>query len=166
MDQKEIRTWESALDVAELSPITTNLPSDASVGAIFEETGSDGVRRLWRRVLIVAGNVGGRWAYWQSWEDKDSATGRTRAGIGPHPSHHVIADKIFNGDASHFVGMLGVPYAGRLGVGNVDSTAWVLVEPKMQGPRVVHVREEKPKERYEKSKEVYDLETGLTERLP
>lgn len=161
MDQKELRQWEQSLDVADSSPITANLPEDTRIGETFvDEKCTDGVVRIWMRVEVVAGNPGARWAYWKGWVDEKTK----QAGIGPNPEHKVIADKIFNGDAPYFVGMLGMPYPGK--VQGVDSTAWVLVSPKQQGPTVVHVREEKPKERYEKSKEVHDVETGKTTILP
>lgn len=161
MDQKELRQWEQSIDVADSSPITANLPADTRIGEEFvDESASDGVVRRWLRVEVVAGNPGARWAYWLGWIDEKTK----QAGIGPHPDVKVVADKIFNGDATHFLGMLGVPYAGK--VAGVESTAWVLVSPKQQGPVTVHVREEKPKERYEKSKEVHDVETGKTTLLP
>lgn len=167
MDMSRIRQWESAVDSAELSPITANLPADTQAGEMFEEDGADGVRRVWRRVVIVGGNVGSRWAYWAPWQQEDEATKRMRAGSGPHPEYKVVADKIFNGDAAHFAGMLGVPYQGK--IPGVDSLAWVLVTPRAEGPRVVHVQErdgERGRERYERSKEVHDVETGETKVLP
>lgn len=161
MDQKELRQWEQSIDVADSSPITANLPENTRIGEEFvDDKASDGVVRRWLRVEVVAGNAGARWAYWLGWIDEKTR----QAGIGPHPEWKVVADKIFNGDATHFLGMLGVPYPGK--VAGVESTAWVLVSPKQQGPVTVHVREDKPKERYEKSKEVHDVETGKTTLLP
>lgn len=163
MDQQKLRNWEHAVDIADQSPITSGLPEAVPVGTFYTHTGVDGVERKWLRVLIISGNVGGRWAYWAHWKNPET----NRDGIGPHPKHCVIADKIFNGDVAHFVGMLGIPYVGK--VPNVDSSAWVLVEPKVQGPTTVHVQDHGLRigeQRYERSKEVYDVETGESEQLP
>lgn len=162
MDQQQLRHWENSIDAADSSPITANLPPDAETGSVFTDAHcSDGVERTWVRVRIITGSVGARWAYWLNWTNP--LTGQP--GIGPHAEHKVVADRIFNGDANHFVGMLGVPFAGKMS--GVESRAWVLVHPKPEGPRVVHVQEDRlGKERYEKSKEVHDVETGVTKVLP
>lgn len=158
MDQQEIKQWESALDAAELSPLTANLPKEPRVGDVFEDP-ADGVVRRWVYVKIMAGNVGGRWAYWNAWFDEAK-----RKGVGVNPRHEVVADKIFNGDAAHFAGMLAQPYVGR--VQGVESTAWVLVSPRMAGPTVEYARLPHDPVRYERSKEVYDVESGKTTKLP
>ena len=151
MDIKEIREWESAVDAVEFSPLTVNLPVNDAMGSVVGTEFVDGNRK-WLRCKVVAGNTGGRWAYWHS----DSV----KAGGG---KYNVIADKIFNGDAHHFVGMLAVPYTKQVGV---DCLMWVLVEPRTFAPAREWVREEPLKSRYEKSKEVYDVNTGETKILP
>lgn len=167
MDYNQVHQWEQSLDAADSSPITANLPVDAHVGDEFvDEHASDGVVRRWLRVAIVGGSVGARWAYWAAWQEEDKDTGKMRAGQGSHPEFKVVVDRIFNGDASHFVGMLGVTYAGK--VTGVESTAWVLTSPKQAGPVTVYARdgERRGEVRYEKSKEVHDVETGETTLLP
>lgn len=159
MNNDDVQEWGKALETSELSPITANLPEMAPPGTPFDETGIDGVQRKWLRVSIIAGNSGARWAYWAPWK----ASGVQHYGIGPHPEFKAIADGIFNGDAAHFIGMLGVPYAKIPG----DAVpAWVLVSPRVAPPRPVRVPEEKSKERYELSKEVYDVETHVSTKLP
>lgn len=147
MDNQEVRQWETALDDAEITRLDDGLPTDIPAGTIHAQDG-----RRWLRVRIVRGNTGGRWAYW------------LRMVNGEHEGFDAVVDKIFNGDAAHFIGMLAVPYAKI--PGNAEILAWVLVEPKVIGPRVVRAQEEPVKERYERSKEVYDVETGKTEKLP
>lgn len=151
MDQQIVREWESALDTAELSPITARLPVEFEPGDRHQESATDGTVRKWIAVKIVSGNTGGRWAYWVTHVQN------------PREDFRAIADKIFNGDAAHFVGMLGTPYVR---VPGVESKAWVLVEPRATAPVREWVREEKVGERYERSKDVYDVDTGKTTRLP
>jgi len=167
MDMNRIRQWELAVDTAEQSPISAALPDNVPVGEFYTAQGSDGIVRKWQRVTILSGNVGARWAYWVPWKMRDPDHGRERPGIGPHPAYHVVVDRIFNGDAAHFVGMLAIPYVGKI-PGSVDSTAWVLVEPRAHADQnPVRYSEPDPvKERYEKSKEVYDVETQKSKRLP
>lgn len=164
MDFNKIMTWQDAVDKSELSPLTADLPATAALGDKFVQPNPTGdeISRVWLYVSIVAGNVGGRWAYWAAWKDVNGIPG-----IGTHPEFKVVADKIFNGDAAHFVGMLGLPYVGK--VPGVESNAWVLVEPKMEAPKVTHVIEDKSAngaQRYERSKEVYDVSTGESTLLP
>ncbi len=150
MDYSQINAWSNAVDQAEDTPITGNLPDIAPPGMVFDDTAPDGTVRRWQRILIVGGALSGRWAYWKLWTDEG------RPAYGPHPQFHAIADTIFNGDVPHFIGMLGAPYARTPG------PAWVLISPKMTGTRPVLLPEEKPRVRYEKSKEVFDVETGET----
>ena len=67
MEAKDLRDWAAAVDTSELSPLTANLPKEAPPGLLFEDDGTDGVRRKWLSVEVVGGNSGGRWAYWASW---------------------------------------------------------------------------------------------------
>ena len=163
MDHLQIRQWELAVDAAEQTPLTADLPEDATPGDIYKVTAADGVVRTWRRVIVISGNVGGRWAYWASWMREDEATRRNVPGQGLHPSGSVVADKIFNGDAAHFVGMLATPYVA---VPGVKPHAWVLIDPRAEGPRTTWAEAKETRERYEKSKEIYDVETGRSTRLP
>lgn len=142
--------WERALDQAEQNPLTANLPKEAPPGMIWVETSPDGIFRKWVRVEIVAGSVGSRWAYWKEWKAENG-----QRGIGVHPQHQVIGDRIFNGDVAHFAGMLAMPYAGPF----VDKQAWVLLEPRSKPPANVPERMTTDA-RYERSREVYDVETG------
>jgi len=166
MDYQQLRQWEQSLDAADSSPITANLPDadNSHDGDVYvDDKCTDGIIRTWLRVRIVSGNAGARWVYWLNWTDQATR----QPGIGPHPDYKAVADKLFNGDANHFVGMLGVPYAGRAG-GVVESSAWVLVSPKQQGEAVAYGRDQvrRGETRYEKSKEVHDVETGETRILP
>lgn len=158
MDKQQSRDWETSLDAAEQHPLTEHLPVDAPAGTLFQELGPDDVLRRWQRVTIVAGNSGSRWAYWAAWIDKSTG----RYGVGPHPEFQAIADGIFNGDAGHFIGMLGVPFT-RL---PSRSLAWVLVSPRLTPPPLVKIPETPPAVRYEKSKETFDVETQETKKLP
>ena len=161
MDTNEIREWELAVDEAERNPLTANLPKEFAAGDRFEETGADGVQRRWLAVTVVSGNVAGRWAYWAPWTV--DASYPSRAGQGPHPSHFAVADRIFNGDVNHFIGMLANPWVKMPGV---QPPSWVLVDPKMSAPPLTYHRAEPVKERYERSKEVFDVETGTSRQLP
>lgn len=163
MEYPKIHEWELAVDGSERSPLTSGLPADPVAGAVFDGDGVDGVRRRWLAVRVVSGKTGGRWVYWAGW--KEPGVFPERAGLGPHPLFEGIADSIFNGDAAHFVGMLAVPYVKMPGEAAVS---WVLVDPKPTGPRVV-VEVEGPLpsrgERYERSNETYDVETGETREV-
>jgi hypothetical protein len=166
MENQDVRKWESVVDAADAvdSLMTTNLPTDAKPGDTYTGAGVEGGGlRTWRRVIVVAGNVGGRWAYWAPW-----ATADKRAGQGVNPAFHVIADKIFNSDAHHFVGMLAVPYVNKA---LAAAGTWVLTSPVAEPPRTIYAYEREGEStsgrlRYEKSNEVYDVETGKSKRLP
>lgn len=163
MEMQKIRDWETSADQVELNG-TPQLPEKPQPGETYIEDCADGTQKQWLAVQVHAGNTGGRWAYWSPWELKDpqgNSFHPTRWGVGPHPNYKAIADRVFNGDAAHFIGMLAVPYVRRL-----ESTSWVLVSPRMEGPKVIRVIVEKPSERYEKSKEVFDVETGESKQLP
>lgn len=161
MDTNTIREWETSLDQAELSPLTANLPHSPVAGQVFEEVATDATARKWVAVRVLGGSNGARWAYWAAWWVPGVEPRRT--GVGPNPDYIVVLDRLFNGDAPLFLGMAAEPYV-RVGDGRggcIESIVWVLVEPRMSGPRVVKVgREERVGERYERSKEVYDVETG------
>ena len=157
MEYQKVHEWELALDTAEQSPFG-DLPASPSSGQAYSGVGTDGMQRRWVAVQILSGNAGARWAYWAPWFDPGG-----RAGQGPNPAFFAIADKIFNGDAPHFIGMLAEPY-----VRGKDPMAWVLTDPKPVGPRIVYeVELPKPArhERYERSREVYDVETGESRML-
>jgi hypothetical protein len=154
MKFEDIERWSSTLDHADETPLP-ELPSDAEPGVLWEEP-VEGGRRLWRRVEIVSGITGGRWAYW-----KQTADSIQRSTI-PHPEGKAIADRIFNGDAPHFIGMLAIPYTH---IPYQTVLAWVLVDPKLVPPRPIWVIEEKLKTRYEKSKTVFDAETQESTEL-
>jgi len=106
------------------------------------------------RVQVVAGSAGSRWAYWK---DEDEFT--------------VIADRIFNGDQSHFVGMLIHEFPGRP-IGQPPVDMWVLTEPKLR--EIPREQQWKPErldgtvdgKRYEHSKEVYDVQERKSKLLP
>lgn len=157
MDSNKVQEWSNVMDIAEQSPITSNLPKEAPAGILFEDKSDDGVYRKWLRVDIVGGNTGGRWAYWAPWFNEG------RIGVGPHPQYKALADGIFNGDAAHFIGMLGIPYVKTPGV---STLMWVMIEPRSVGGRIPTVVDEKPSMRYEKSREVFDVETQTTTKLP
>jgi hypothetical protein len=168
MENQDVRKWEAVVDTVDSpdSIMTTNLPTDAPVGATYTDASAGGVGgglRTWQRVVVIAGSVGGRWAYWAPWSTPDK-----RAGQGINPEFKVIADKIFNSDAHHFVGMLAVPYVSKALA--VDGT-WVLTSPIAEPPRTIYAHERDgdgsaTRTRYEKSNEVYDVETGKSKRLP
>ena len=158
MDQQKIRDWTQALDSAELAPLTANLPKEFSAGDRFHELADGDQHREWLAVEIVSGNSGSRWAYWAPWLNPEG-----RYGTGPNPQFKAIADGIFNGDAAHFIGMLGVPYTK---IPLTSSVVWVLVSPRLVAPPTVRVVEEKPDVRYEKSKEVFDVESQESRKLP
>ena|SRR5437667_3638713 len=114
--------------------------------------------QTWQRIEIVSGNTGGRWAYWAAWKAKDG-----RPGIGPHPELKAIADKIFNGDAAHFIGMLDIPYVRLPGQ---IALSWVCLSPTRSYPPPPQIEfEPKPSIRYEKSKEVFDVDTQTSRKL-
>src|SRR5712675_1383948 len=108
MDNLKIGEWSLAVDTAEMSPISSRLPQAVNAGDVWDEEGPDGVRRKWLGVRVISGTTGGRWIYWAAW--KEPKVYPERNGIGPNPDFLGIADRIFNGDAPHFVGMLAVPY--------------------------------------------------------
>jgi len=153
MEFGKIEDWSNAVDSANDLAIQ-DLP-DLPAGSIFKDAGL----RVWQRVSVVGGANGGRWAYWVSWKTKLGSPG-----IGPDRDFHAIADTLFNGDAFHFIGMLGVPYA-RV-PGSEPSLAWVVIEPRMSAPPVSRVFEDKPSVRYEKSKDVFNVESQGTTKLP
>lgn len=159
MDANHVREWEKSVESAEINPLTANLPITAAPGQVFREESSDGIWREWLRVEVVAGNAGARWAYWSAWKEKTD-----RLGIGPNPESKVIADAIFNGDASHFCGMLATPFPGKIAGG--PNLAWVMTSPRITPPRPGLVYLEETKERYEKSREVYDVQTHTSTKLP
>jgi hypothetical protein len=158
MDAQQIRDWTQALDTAELSPITANLPKEFKAGDVHHELAEDNIHRKWLAVEIISGNSGSRWAYWAPWLNENG-----RYGSGPHPQFKAIADGIFNGDAAHFIGMLGVPYA-RIPL--TPSVAWVLVSPRAIPPPVTRIVEEQTAPRYEKSREVFDVDSQQSRKLP
>lgn len=155
MEYPKIHEWELAVDASEVSSLG-DLPAAPEPGQLYEGAGSDGIIRRWVAVRIAYGNPAARWAYWLPWSDGHVL----RAGIGPNPNHLAIADKLFNGDAHNFIGMLAVPYVKSQ---FPDQTVWVLTDPKPSGPRVEYVVEPplpSRHDRYERSKEVFDVETG------
>ena len=158
MEYKDVATWSQAVDESLVSAIVSNLPEDAAPGTLMEEALTDGRHRLWQRVVLISGAVGGRWAYWKSWK-----TPAGQWGVGAHPEWLSIADILFNGDAHHFIGMLPTPYVPLPQAPPLQ--AWVLVSPKLEAPRPVFVPEEK-RERYEKSKEVFNLNDQTSTFLP
>lgn len=156
MESKQLRSWETAVDVAENNHLTAQLPADAPAGTAYLELGTDNIHRRFLRCDVVGGNPGARWAYWNSWKDGDG-----NKGIGPHPNFQIVVDGIFNGDATHFCGMLAVPYGGQFS----SRLVWVLIEPRVSPPPISRLYEEKSGPRYERSREVYDVETGETKTL-
>lgn len=146
MDIQKIRDWEKSVDQAEQTPLTADLPKDAPLGAKFQQPIEDGGFRIWIRVKLIAGNVGARWAYWRN-----------------ASTFEAIADNIFNGDAAHFIGMLGIPFTGK--IPGVDTEAWVLVSPRIVAPPEERTYEEKSRERYERSHEVYDVNTQTSHKI-
>src|SRR5262249_37384024 len=143
---------ESLDSALETEPLTANLPRDYPVGGKF----LDG-NRLWQRIRIITGKTGGKWAYWVGASHKAEK-------IHPNERFEVIADTIFNGDTWHFAGMLAVPYPGKI-AGVKDTLAWVLIEPRTKEFRYATTELYKDSmltldgKRYEKSREVYDVET-------
>lgn len=160
MDHLQIQQWETAVDQAELSILDQDLPEGQPAGSIYTHEG-----RKWMRVGVIRGNTGARWAYWMPWKVKDdNDRERIINGPGRHPEFLAVADKVFNGDAAHFIGMLAKPYVQL--PGGKPTLMWVLLEPRPSGPTVIRMREEPVRERYERSKEVYDVNTGETTKLP
>ena len=162
MEPQQQRLWQESIDQAE-SPsgdLLPNLPEEGTLGQVFVESKENLPDRKWLYCEILTGSIGARWAYWMGWIDPIT----NRLGLGPNPKHVVIVDRIFNGDAPHFVGMLASPFAGRKHQGQ-QVCEWVLVEPKVIPPNPVPVREIRDRERYEKSKIIYDVETGETKEI-
>lgn len=157
MDQTKVHDWERAVDAAEMSPLTANLPKEFVPGDTHHELGDGDIHRQWLAVEILHGNSGARWAYWAPWIGDNG-----RYGVGPNPKHLAIADAIFNGDAAHFIGMLGVPYAKIPGT---PQTVWVLVSPRLVAPPTIKIVEQPGSTRYEKSKDVFDVNTQETRNL-
>lgn len=141
--------WESALHASEADLLTASLPEAVALGTVYRDD-----VRTWQRVEIISGRAGARWAYWAPWTNYEVR----QPGVGPHPEFHVVLDTIFNASAPHFVGMLAVPYAGKL-PGQPHTHTWVIIDPIAPPPPPVYVREEKQAVRYERSDEVYDVET-------
>lgn len=153
MDNQQLRQWEGVVDDAGV--IGSNLP-DGEIGSEH----IDGPRK-WKRVQVIGGAIGGRWAYWQV-QHKDPLHLAAEK-VDPNTAYEVIADRLFNGDAWHFAGMLAIPYNG------VPAAAWVLVEPRItEGPKpkLTVMEPMSDGKRYERSKEVYDVATGESELLP
>lgn len=145
--------WESTLHESESQLLTNDLPIAAPLGTCVVDNG-----RTWQRVEIISGRAGARWAYWAPWRNEAVH----QPGVGPHPQFKVVLDSIFNSSATHFVGMLAVPYAGHAPGQSAMSTGtlvWVITHPIAPPPPPVYVREEKQTVRYERSDEVYDVET-------
>ena len=143
MDIQELRNWEQAVDQSEQQFMTSRLPANAQLGTAIQDE-----MLVWQRVRIISGSVGARWLYW--------------AKPGVKDNYDVIADKIFNGDVNHFVGMLATPYAPQPGV---HPEAWALISPRYKPPAPTYVREVKPKIRYERSDEIMNLDTGEIEHV-
>ncbi len=139
MEYEKVNQWEQAVDAAEANPLTANLPGEAPPGMEWSELSQDGLTRQWVRVTVVTGRAGGRWAYWAKKED-----------------FTVVVDTLFNGDAHHFVGMLAIPFTP------FSTHHWVLVSPKVVPPPTPRPELDKPTTRYERSKEVYNVDTGET----
>ena len=131
--------WGAAVDSADAG--IPEFPVGCSIGTVFETEG-----RRWLLVHVAFGVSGARWAYW-----KDQSL------------NWIIADKIFNADATHFAGMLAAPFGGGL-----PGRAWIMIEPKIREipPEPITVEPQAPEARYERSKEVFDVATGQTEILP
>lgn len=162
VDQQSLRTWEQTVDTAETQPLGANLPNLDGLppGVEYIEPINDLITRRWRLVTVNYGQTGGRWAYYLAWTEDGKP-----AQSGPSPAYDVVVDKLFNGDAPHFAGMLADPWAGRPKHDKTVVKMWVLVEPKATPPPTIYEVEEKPKERYEKSREIYDVETGQTTKI-
>ena len=142
MDNQEVQNWSNTVDEADHTNIALNLPDEGELGSVIQ----DGIR-LWRRVLVVSGNVGGRWAYWKN-----------LVANKPLDNFEVIADKIFNCDAYHFAGMLANPYSPIPGK---SQPVWILAHPRITSAPIINYRQmNKPRIRYERSNEIYDIETG------
>src|SRR5262245_6161080 len=141
MDNQDLRQWEATVDADDANPLASSLPNPSTLGTVYYDTDHN---RSWTRVLITGGKVGGRWAYWQ---DRNTST--------------VIADSIFNSGAHHFAGMLANPYTRN----QSNTLVWVLTHPIVSPPPRPLTLEDKPKVRYEKSREVYDVETGETKEI-
>lgn len=143
MEVTKLREWESAVDQADANRLTQNLPEGVPVGFVQAETGPDNIFRKWVYCEVSGGNPGSRWAYWSN-----------------KAECRIIVDRIFNGDASHFAGMLAHPYAGTFHTTKV----WVMLEPRAE--RIPETREaERSDQRYERSREIFDVETQSTTKL-
>ena len=134
----ELETQDSPLDLPDLP-----------AGIIWTEPGSE---RKWQRVEVLVGTIDGRWAYWQSWWGPDG-----HPGIGDHPQFWAVADRLWNGEAVHYIGMLQKPYTGK-------GLYWVQISPKVSPPRH-QIEIEETTTRYERSKEIFDVETGRVTKL-
>jgi hypothetical protein len=154
MERIKLNDWEKAVD-SEPSSLVQDLPTEYPIGGDYYEEIPNQAARHWKRLDAIAGKAGARWAYWSPW--KESAS---RYGIGPNPDLEIVADTIFNGDSANFIGMLGIPFNG------IKGPVWVLLSPRMTPPPEQKIYEEKPRERYERSRETYNPDTGETRYLP
>jgi len=102
MNKENLGNWQKTVDQADFTPL--ECPIGEGVVGHIEKDGD----RIWQRVTIKYGK--GQWAYWLD-----------------HGTYTVCADLIFNGDAPHFAGYLARPHPGT-----VESTEWLLVEPKLR----------------------------------
>jgi hypothetical protein len=164
MENLKVKDWQQASDQSDVASLTADLPTEYPLGGKYIQEVANEPPRVWQRIDIVSGKVAGRWCYWHPWSTKNPHSGLPMPGLGPNPLYQGIADTIFNGDAPHFIGMLGVPYSGK--VPGLSTHAWVLVSPRFLPPPEIKQYEDKPRERYERSKEIYDVDTGLATKLP
>jgi hypothetical protein len=141
------QNWSQAQDQADSTPDwTPDLPGgDFPMSFPYTTENPAGERQIWLRVHLHGGAIGGRWAYWFH---KDT--------------HLALADRIWNAEANHFIGMLAHPFSGTKG------PAWVLLTPKaVPPPQTIDVEPEKTKgPRYERSKEVFDVDSQESRELP
>lgn len=86
----DVQKWSNLVDELE----DQLLDRDIEVPNFEGDAWTDPLGRIWRRVNVSHGKVGGRWCYWNA----------------DHSA--VVADSIFNGGSPHFAGLLRIPYDG------------------------------------------------------
>jgi hypothetical protein len=112
---------------------TPDLPGgDFPYGHPYRVSNPAGEEQTWIRTHIFGGQTLGRWAYGS-------------------PDLGALADRLFNNHAPHFIGMLEKPFTA-------PGPYWILIHPQAAPPpETIFVEPEKTKVRYERSKEVFDV---------
>lgn len=145
MNDPQEQQWSKTQDQADSPGWHPDLPGgDFPYGLAYRTSSPGGDVESWIRVQLTGGNVGGRWAYWRN-----------------KTEYTALADRLWNPAQPHFIGMLAQPYSGTKG------PAWVLTHPLGEPPpSTIEIEPVAAKVRYERSKEVYDVDSRQSHELP